>query len=94
MRTGFVSHPGSGRVRDVSAPDSERELKSLKISLKVPPSAPPKPLYLRDLEMEAGVGIGLCSRFSYEEDTGFPSERQELFAITRHYFSLLFQYFH
>jgi hypothetical protein len=44
--------------------------------------------------MEAGVGIGLCSRFSYEEDTGFPSERQELFAITRHYFSLLFQYFH
>jgi hypothetical protein len=59
MRTGFVSHPGSGRVRDVPAPDSERELKSLKISLKVPPSAPPKPLYLRELEMEAGVGIAL-----------------------------------
>jgi hypothetical protein len=25
---------------------------------------------------------------------GFPSEYQEEFGLTRHYFSLLFQYFH
>jgi hypothetical protein len=28
-------HPCSGRVRDVLVPDSERELKPLKISLKI-----------------------------------------------------------
>jgi len=44
--------------------------------------------------LQAGVGIGLNPRFSYEENMGFPSERQELFALTRHYFSVLFQYFH
>ena len=37
MAADFVSHPGSGRVRDVPVPDSERELKSLKISLKIFP---------------------------------------------------------
>ncbi len=37
MRTDFLPHPCSGRVRDVPVPDSERELKSLKISLKIFP---------------------------------------------------------
>ena len=37
MAVDFVSHPCSGRVRDVPVPDSERELKSLKISLKICP---------------------------------------------------------
>ena len=37
MRTDFVPHPCGGRVRDVPVPDSERELKSLKISLKICP---------------------------------------------------------
>jgi hypothetical protein len=32
--TGLLSHPGNGRVRAVRAPDSWRERKSLKISLK------------------------------------------------------------
>ena len=31
MATDFLSHPGSGRVRDGHAPDNERELKSLKV---------------------------------------------------------------
>jgi hypothetical protein len=31
----MLPHPCTGRVRAVSVPDSERELKSLKISLKV-----------------------------------------------------------
>jgi hypothetical protein len=33
-------------------------------------------------------------RFRYEENDVFPSENQEQFGLTRHYFSLLFQYFH
>ena len=33
----MLPHPCSGRVRDASVPDSERELKPLKISLKVSP---------------------------------------------------------
>ena len=37
MRTDFLSHPCSGRVRAVFVPDSERELKPLKISLKIFP---------------------------------------------------------
>jgi hypothetical protein len=31
----MLPHPCSGRVRDVPVPDSERELKPLKISLKI-----------------------------------------------------------
>jgi len=34
--------------------------------------------------------LDFVSRFSYEEDTGFPSEYQEQFAKIRHYFLLLF----
>ncbi len=32
-------------------------------------------------------------QFRYEENTGFPSEDQEEFGLTRHYFSLLFSIF-
>jgi hypothetical protein len=49
MRTGFISHPGSGRVRDVPVPDSERELKPLKISLKVSPDPNKTPVFTDDL---------------------------------------------
>jgi hypothetical protein len=35
MRSDLLPHPCSGRVRDVPVPDSERELKPLKISLKI-----------------------------------------------------------
>ena len=31
MKLIFLSHPGSGRVRAMPVPDSERELKPLKI---------------------------------------------------------------
>jgi len=44
--------------------------------------------------MEPVAGLGLCPRFRYEENMGFPSDNQELFGLTRHYFSLLFYYFH
>jgi len=37
MRTDFLSHPGSRRVCAVFVPDSEQELKPLKISLKIFP---------------------------------------------------------
>jgi len=37
MRPDLIPHPSSGRVRDVPVPDSERELKPLKISLKILP---------------------------------------------------------
>jgi hypothetical protein len=37
MGSEFVLHPYSGHVRDVPVPDSERELESLKVSLKVFP---------------------------------------------------------
>jgi plasmid stabilization system protein ParE len=33
-------------------------------------------------------------RIRYGEKAVFPSERQEEYGLTRHYFSLLFQYFH
>jgi len=45
-------------------------------------------------EWRRGSELDFVPRFRYEENTGFPSERQELFALTRHYFSLLWQYFH
>ena len=32
------------------------------------------------------VGIELCFQFSYEENIRFPSEDQEEFGVTRHYF--------
>ncbi len=35
------------------------------------------------------VGFGLCPRFRYEENMGFPSDNQEQFAKIRHYFLLL-----
>jgi len=37
MKAELLPHPCSGRVRDVPVPDSERELKPLKISLKIWP---------------------------------------------------------
>ncbi len=40
-------------------------------------------------EMESVAGLGLYPRFRYEENMGFPSERQEQFAKIRQYFSLL-----
>jgi hypothetical protein len=45
-------------------------------------------------EWRRGSELDFVPRFRYEENTGFPSERQELFALTCHYFSVLFQYFH
>src|ERR1017187_6736682 len=57
MGAGNVSHPCSGRVRDVPVPDSERELKSLKISLRFS-QVSNKTLYLQAFYMEARVGIG------------------------------------
>jgi hypothetical protein len=53
-----------------------------------------KPLPTRMIRLEAGVGIELCFQFSYEENIGFPSEDQEEFGVTRHYLSVLCQYFH
>jgi hypothetical protein len=56
MRTELLPHPCSGRVRDGRATDSERELKSLKIPLKIPLKLQ-KTLHLQAFFMEARVGI-------------------------------------
>ena len=40
MAADFLSHPGTRRVCAVSVPDSERELKPLKNSLKIHPLTP------------------------------------------------------
>lgn len=57
MRPDFLSHPCSGRVRDVPVPDCERELKSLKISLKICPLLREKSRIYGPFFMEARVGI-------------------------------------
>src|ERR1019366_771969 len=54
MRTAFLPHPCSGRVRAVSVPDSERELKSLKISLKICPSLHKNPCIYRRFRWRRG----------------------------------------
>jgi hypothetical protein len=59
MATDLLSHPGSRRVRAVRAPDSGRELNSLKKSLKIHPSLLHTPRAVKHLGMEARVGIGL-----------------------------------
>jgi hypothetical protein len=38
------------------------------------------------LEWSQLPDLGWCHRFRYEENTGFPSERQQQFGLTRHYF--------
>jgi len=53
-----------------------------------------RPPQLAERRLEPVVGIELCFQFSYEENIGFPSEDQEEFGVTRHYFSVLCQYFH
>ena len=53
-----------------------------------------KPLMPLHLGVEPVAGFGLCPRFRYEENMGFPSENQEQFGLTQYYSSLLFQYFH
>jgi hypothetical protein len=58
MAADFLSHPGSGRVRAVRAPDSGRELNSLKKSLKIHPSPLHTHHAVKHLRMEARVGIG------------------------------------
>jgi len=52
------------------------------------------PAAARSARLEPVVRIELCFQFSYEENIGFPSEDQEEFGVTRHYFSVLCQYFH
>jgi hypothetical protein len=42
------------------------------------------------LEWSQLPDLDFYPRFRYEENAGFPSENQEEFCLTRHYFSLLF----
>ena len=54
MRTDLLSHPGSGRDRAVPVPDSERELKPLKVSLKVFPSPQANPYKIKGFDWRRG----------------------------------------
>ena len=54
---GFDPHPGTRRIVAVFVPDSERELKPLKKTLKVRPCYSANKLNNNKLEMEARVGI-------------------------------------
>ena len=57
MRTEFVPHPCSGRVRDVPVPDSERELKTVEDFVEGFTLNPKKNLYLQAFYLEARLGI-------------------------------------
>jgi transposase len=62
------------------------------------PGRPPemKPRQQKELIalLKAGARAAGYPRLRFEEDAVFPSCSQEDFGLTRHYFSVLFQYFH
>jgi hypothetical protein len=60
----MLPHPCTGRVRAVSVPDSERELKSLKISLKIFPKTPRNACIYRQFTWRRGSeSDGKCPFF-------------------------------
>src|ERR1019366_10705561 len=71
MRSDFLPHPCSGRVRDVPVPDSERELKSLKISLKICPSLHKNPCFCRRFRWRRGSESDRNHRFIASKIAGF-----------------------
>jgi len=54
MALGFLPHPCTRRVRAESVPDSERELKPLKNSLKIHSTRISKPLMLKHIKYGGG----------------------------------------
>jgi hypothetical protein len=89
MRSDLLPHPCSGRVRDVPVPDSERELKPLKISLKIYPPTPIKPCIHKHFIWRRG------SESVYEEAEFFQKCHilRASQALGGHYFSLGFHPF-